>query len=117
MYPPNDRKSSCPSQYDHTTRKMTDENHEMAATFMTCRRGTNVGGSAGQWLFDICGREEQRDGTEPPTPGCVHRVHFLEEIVKLLPSTSVSFGKSLVSIEKADEDMLVMRHVPDQRCN
>ncbi|PVH83254.1 FAD/NAD(P)-binding domain-containing protein [Cadophora sp. DSE1049] len=41
------------------------------------------------------------DGSSKPARACVHRAKFLNEFVKLVPSSMTEFGKSLVSICEA----------------
>ncbi|OCL10202.1 mannitol 1-phosphate dehydrogenase [Glonium stellatum] len=49
---------------------------------------------AGEWVYELpC----------PPGRGGVHRAHYLEEMVKLLPESVSRFGKRLVDISAAED--------------
>jgi salicylate hydroxylase len=86
----------------------TNESSDLADTFLSFRRGTSQGGFAGEHLFNLRGGETARKVTGMPTRCCVHRAHFLDEIVKILPKECVSFGKTLAKIDEIATDELVL---------
>ncbi|KAI0184782.1 mannitol 1-phosphate dehydrogenase [Xylaria flabelliformis] len=45
--------------------------------------------------------------------GGVHRAHFLDELVKLIPSSVAQFGKRLVNLTKAEDSEDVILHFAD----
>jgi len=75
-----------------------NEAPELFKTFLQFRKGTGELGPPGGHLFDIRGGEQALSRTGLPTRCCIHRARFLDEIVKLLPAGSATFGRSLVEI-------------------
>ncbi len=83
----------------------SNETEDQAATFLTFRHlRTTEKANAGDWISDLRGGPLARGEEGPPTRCCVHRAAFLDEIVKLLPPGSASFGKRLVTLEEPADD-------------
>lgn len=103
-----------------------NEDPGLASAFLTYRRGFRGAGGGGggggvgeregkereeedeeqrRWvpekLFDLVGRVQEIDGTQFPVRCSVHRAHLLDELVRLLPPGTASFGKQLVGIDEA----------------
>lgn len=56
-------------------------------------------------LFNLIGQVQEIDGVHFPVRCSVHRAHLLDELVRLLPEATASFGKTLVGIhEKGEEE-------------
>ncbi|KAJ4394875.1 hypothetical protein N0V93_004095 [Gnomoniopsis smithogilvyi] len=90
----------------------TNEPPDMADAFLTYRcahRGADVTEEAYRaWtpekLFNLVGQVQEIDGMTFPVRCSVHRAHLLDELVRLLPVDSASFGKALVKIEEITEE-------------
>lgn len=89
----------------------TNEPPELAGAFLTYRRGCPVGGVEGEdyrdWvpekLFNLTGQVQEVDGMNFPVRCSVHRAHLLDELVRLLPEATASFGKTLVDLHENPE--------------
>lgn len=91
----------------------TNEPPDLANAFLTYHRGCPVGGGLEDereyrsWvpekLFDLVGHVQEIDGMRFPVRCSVHRAHLLDELVRLLPDGTASFGKQLVSIHETSE--------------
>lgn len=79
-------------------------------TFLSVRHGMSTGDhkGAGEWCFDL-NSDDPCSGF--PARCCVHRAKFLDEIIKLVPEGTASFGKSLTKID--DEGAGVRLHFSD----
>ncbi|KAK0644975.1 6-methylsalicylic acid decarboxylase atA [Lasiodiplodia hormozganensis] len=68
-------------------------------TFLSVRYGMSTGDhkGAGEWCFDL-NSDDPCSGF--PARCCVHRAKFLDEIIKLVPEGTASFGKSLTKIDE-----------------
>lgn len=91
----------------------TNEPPEMLDAFLTYRRGYLPDGAAHndheevpppEKIFDLIGQVQDIDGMKFPARCSVHRAHLLDELVRLLPEGSASFGKTLVSIRENGQD-------------
>lgn len=90
----------------------TNEPPDLADAFLTYRlafRGADVTEEEYKvWtpekLFNLVGDVQEIDGMRFPVRCSVHRAHLLDEMVRLLPVNTASFGKVLVNIEEIDMD-------------
>jgi salicylate hydroxylase len=64
----------------------------------------NGQGRSGELVYEL---------TCPPGQGTVHRAHFLDEMVKLVPESVSRFGKRLVDISTAEDSGDVVLHFAD----
>ncbi|KAJ4412099.1 hypothetical protein N0V82_008849 [Gnomoniopsis sp. IMI 355080] len=87
----------------------TNEPPDLADAFLTYRRGYRSGIDVTEeeykaWtpkkLFDLVGQVQEVDGMRFPARCSVHRAHLLDELVRLLPGDTASFGKALVKVEE-----------------
>lgn len=89
----------------------TNEPPDLAGAFLTFRRAYLGAGVAEAeyraWtpekLFNLVDDVQEIDGLRFPVRCSVHRAHLLDELVRLLPADTASFGKALVKIEETDE--------------
>lgn len=97
----------------------TNEPPARPDAFLTYRRGCCLpgdgvvgegsgGGAAGrdavpERLFDLLGPVQEIDGMRFPARCSVHRAHLLDELVRLLPAGSASFGKTLVGLREQED--------------
>lgn len=90
----------------------TNEPPDLADTFLTYRQGHLVGNVTKAeykaWtprkLFNLVGQVQEIEGLKFPVRCSVHRAHLLDELVRLLPPDTASFGKALVRIEEVTRD-------------
>lgn len=90
----------------------TNEPPDLVDTFLTYRQGYRGGditeADYKAWtpikLFHLVGNVQEIDGLRFPVRCSVHRAHLLDELVRLLPSDTASFGKALVKIEEVIRD-------------
>lgn len=93
----------------------TNESPDMRDVFLTYRKGYsdeqqesehegNRSHAVPEKLFDLIGPVQDIDGMKFPARCSVHRAHLLDELVRLLPEGSASFGKTLVGIRDDDDD-------------
>lgn len=88
-----------------------NESPGLAGTFLTYRRGYNEANMTEKeyeaWtpekLFNLVGEVQEIDGMRFPVRCSVHRAHLLDELVRLLPADTASFGKTLVKIEEIED--------------
>jgi salicylate hydroxylase len=67
-------------------------------------------------LFESSFTAQEIDGLRFPVRCCVHRAHFLDEIVQLLPAQTTTFSKALVRLEEdatGEHDGNVRLHFAD----
>jgi salicylate hydroxylase len=85
-----------------------NEPPELAATFLTCRRGWLPEGvdetSAPATIFSVVNKAQEIDGMAFPARCCVHRAKLLDELVGLLPEGSASFNKTFVGVAESGSD-------------
>lgn len=56
-------------------------------------------------MFSLSFTTQEIEGLKFPVRCCVHRAHFLDEIVQLVPAGTTSFSKALVRLEEDDESL------------
>lgn len=77
-----------------------NEPPETAAAFLTYRKGDGPAAGPAK-LFDLVGPVQEVGGAGTFPARCsAHRAHLLDELVRLLPEGTASFGKALVSIDE-----------------
>ncbi|KAK1829737.1 mannitol 1-phosphate dehydrogenase [Podospora conica] len=60
-------------------------------------------------IFDLLNHESAATWTATPTRMAVHRAHFLDEIIRFIPATHVSFNKTLISLTQSpDTDVVTL---------
>lgn len=86
----------------------TNEPPDLAATFLTYRRGWLPEGEDESWvptkIFNMVNKVQEIDGMAFPARCCVHRAKLLDELVRLLPQGSASFNKTFVSFAESGTD-------------
>lgn len=97
-----------------------NEAPDLADVLFTYRRGwdpEHVGEDGSRLppeaMFPICFTSQEMDGLRFPARCCVHRAHFLDEIVRLVPAHTTSFGKALVRLEEEGDGEGVTLHFAD----